>query len=98
MNREQAEKRALELANKYIESIASSDPNEDYSQYEPDHNAYQLAYLQCFDDMQKDVEEWREAAQKVVMYHREKFHESTQLNKCERFNKAVCQLEKTLSK
>ncbi len=88
MTREQAEQRALELYPDEYKTGFGFALGE----------GQRKAYLQCFDDMQKDVKEWREAAQKVVMYHREKFHESTQLNKCERFNKAVCQLEKTLSK
>lgn len=92
MTREQAEQRALELhpttKNQGKVSISKKFLRRKLRE----------SYLQCYDDMQKEIDELRVAAQKVVMYHREKFHESTQINKSERFNKSVYQLEKTLSK
>lgn len=68
MTREQAEQRALEYANKYVESIAPSDPNFDYAELAEEHHASRIAYIKCWEDMNEQQEQLREAAEKVVDY------------------------------
>ena len=84
MTREQAEQRALELFVKY------KDPDNRLNRENASNQLQRIAYLKCWEDMNEQHNQLREAAEKVVDYA---LYGGLGVN----LHDAICELEKELN-